>query len=601
MAVKGNNAVDRVVSGLSKLEYRGYDSCGLAYMNNKDISIIKSIGYVSTLKDKVYGIENIPSQTIAIGHTRWATHGGVTENNCHPHMSLGGRVCVVHNGIIENYLDIKNSYLSDRCLISETDTETIPNLIDKYISDGLSPIEAINMATKDMLGSYAIAIIIRDDDRLYFAKRSSPLIVAKANDDYILASDILGIDCDSGLIYLEDDVCGYIDNTIHIFDINMQEIDNKYIDKKISEIQPSEENEDYMYREIYQMPRAIERTYRSMLGSTYRLPSRIDRVLVVACGTSYHSGLMGKKFIERYSGIKVECEIASEFIYNDYIIEDNTLGIFISQSGETADTLRSMRKARRMGIYTLAITNVEHSTIHRECDECVLMSAGPEVAVASTKAYSTQLFVLLMLSNIIKNIRSGSCDVDGDFAIVDINRLSNYLPVFESEYSQVFDIDISRFEEEVLVVAQLIKDRDGIHFIGKDCDYITSMEGSLKLKEISYKFTDAYPSGELKHGTLSLVDENSYSVAIVTEERLIEKCKNSIHEITARGGRVIVVTPFVEEFSNKEVVIRLPKINSVFMPIVAIMAIDLLAYRVTKLLGINPDKPRNLAKSVTVE
>ena len=600
MSVKGKNAVDLTLKGLSRLEYRGYDSCGIAMSCVDNIRILKSVGYVENLIKRVNNI-SIDNCDMAIGHTRWATHGAVSIENCHPQTSYDESIVVVHNGIIENYMDIKNTYLSSTQFVSDTDTEVIPNLVKMYIDLGYSTIGAIGKCSKELHGSFAFALMIDGDSNLYFAKKSSPLVVAKNTDSFIVASDINGLSGEYDVCYLEDGMYGYIDNCVHIYDSNGIEIDINYISKPIIDNRLDEQNDDYMQKEIYEMPVALKNTYRSMLSKEYILPKSIGHVLIVACGTSYHSGLMGKKYIEKFGCVSCECEIASEFIYNDYIVRDNTLAIFISQSGETADTLCAMRKAKKLGLYCLAITNVDNSTISRECDECILMSAGAEIAVASTKAYSTQVFVMLMLSNMIRNIREGLFDIDSNFARANIVTASNFLPIQDEDYSQLFQLEISQFENNVSAISRVLSDKQGIHFIGKNFDYITAMEGSLKLKEISYKFTDAYPSGELKHGTLSLIDNVSYSIVIVTDSSLVDKCKNAIHEITSRGGSVIIVTQFIDSFIDYPYVIKLPDLSDVFMPIVSIMPIDLLAYRVTKLLGLNPDKPRNLAKSVTVE
>lgn len=595
ISIKGKNINQEVIHGLERLEYRGYDSCGIAYKSDK-IEVYKTEGYISNLK----AILPDSDSDISIGHTRWATHGGANAINSHPHLSSDKNFAVVHNGILENYKDLKAKYLSHIDFMSETDTEVIPNLISYFYDQSTSIFEAFKKAISLLKGSYAIAMINTFDDCIYFARHSSPAVLSRSGENLIISSDINGLKDKSQVYYLPDDTIGYIDDDFYIYDKNYSSLDIKYEDYSSTETQITNSNyPHYMLKEIHEIPVAIESTFEYLKDFELRLPRVIKNVLFIACGTSYHSSLIGKKYIEKFSQIPADCEIASEFIYNDYLPRENTLAIFISQSGETADTLKSLKKAKELGMYTLAITNVENSSITHLADSTILMKAGAEICVASTKAYTTQLFVLLMLSNYLKNLNTLS--TTEELVTLRYNDIINYLPITEKEISELYNINIDAIDLSISELAETLHASKQLLLIGKDYDFITAKEGSLKIKEISYIFTDAYPCGELKHGTLSLIDDSSFVFAIITEEEMLEKSKNAIHEITARKGRVIVITGLEEEFSDAYKVIRIPALNKYLMPILSIIPIDLLAYRITTRLGYNPDKPRNLAKSVTVE
>ena len=600
-AVKGKGATTRVYEGLKKLEYRGYDSCGIGIIKGDRIEVSRTIGYVERLSQT--GILEEDSN-IAIGHTRWATNGGVTEYNSHPHKSASGRFAVVHNGIIENDKELKEKYLSKVKFSSETDTEVIVQLLD-YFSESNDTLEAFRQVVLRLQGSYAIVLIERGSDIIYFARKSSPLVISKVGDEYELSSALLGIDNKEQVYCVSDNTYGYIGSKCVVYDNNSNVINFDWVDYSIeSDIVDRGEYSHFMLKEIMEIPRALRATYESFCESEFCLPKKISRVLIIGCGTSYHSGLMGSKFIEKYSSLKCECIIASEFIYNDYLVMPNTLAIFISQSGETADTLKALAKAKSLGMYTFAITNVVGSSITREADGFIYERVGAEICVASTKAYTSQVLMLLLMSNVLQNIRRGnyiSCKYSSiderECVRVTSNRTINYLPYTTEELEELFGIDIG---EIVKQVDDLVVGSSQVFLIGKDYDYITAMEGALKIKEVSYIFTDAYPCGELKHGTLALIEDGVSVLSIVTKLELIDKCLNAMREIGSRGGRCIVLTQLAELW-NEPLVIRLPKTNELFMAIVGIIPIDLLAYRLSVARGYNPDKPRNLAKSVTVE
>ena len=611
VSVKGKNATSKTIVSLKKLEYRGYDSCGIAYKSG-GLKCFKAKGYIANLEEK------LPSNRskIAIGHTRWATHGKPNEINSHPHLSADGKFACVHNGIIENYKELKKSYLKDVKFLSDTDTEVIPNLVEYFYNlevklTGQNKLDYIKIAfektIKLLKGSFAIAIINEYDDNILFARHSSPLVLSSGEDN-IICSDINGLMDKSKVFYLPDDTYGYLDNTFHVFDKNGTVIDIKY-NNYTSNMDSSLGNfPHYMPKEIYEIPSAIGETYKHLRMSKFNLPKNISKILFVSCGTSYHSSLMAKKYIETHAKIPCECEIASEYLSNKNLVSPNTLGVFISQSGETADTLKSLEKAKSQGVYTLAITNVENSHITHMADSTVLMSAGAEICVASTKAYTTQLFVLIELANYLINVSKGNYKSNKvDFGNAETIRVTfsdtkKYLDYTSKDLAFLKNLDISKIDGALESLAEKIYTHKTFHLIGKDYDYVTAMEGSLKIKEISYIFTDAYPCGELKHGTLSLIDESSIVFVIMTERELVSKTVNAIHEVTSRGGKVIVLTQFDDlDLSDCYYVIRLPKLHQLFMPIVSIIPFHLLSYKITTRLGLNPDKPRNLAKSVTVE
>ena len=611
VSVKGKNATSKTIVSLKKLEYRGYDSCGIAYKSG-GLKCFKAKGYITNLEEK------LPSNRskIAIGHTRWATHGKPNEINSHPHLSADGKFACVHNGIIENYKELKKSYLKDVKFLSDTDTEVIPNLVEYFYNlevklTGQNKLDYIKIAfektIKLLKGSFAIAIINEYDDNIYFARHSSPLVLSSGEDN-IICSDINGLMDKSKVFYLPDDTYGYLDNTFHVFDKNGTVIDIKY-NNYTSNMDSSLGNfPHYMLKEIYEIPSAISETYKHLRVSKFNLPKNISKILFVSCGTSYHSSLMAKKYIETHAKMPCECEIASEYLSNKNLVSPNTLGVFISQSGETADTLKSLEKAKSQGVYTLAITNVENSHITHMADSTILMSAGAEICVASTKAYTTQLFVLIELANYLINVSKGNYKSNKvDFGNAETIRVTfsdtkKYLDYTSEDLALLENIGISELDKSLESLADKIYTHKTFHLIGKDYDYVTAMEGSLKIKEISYIFTDAYPCGELKHGTLSLIDESSIVFVIMTERELVSKTVNAIHEVTSRGGKVIVLTQFDDlDLSDCYYVIRLPKLHQLFMPIVSIIPFHLLSYKITTRLGLNPDKPRNLAKSVTVE
>ena len=603
ISIKGKNIVKRTVDGLKKLEYRGYDSCGIAYKSKGKIHIKKTKGYVSTLGTLI----NNEIGNISIGHTRWATHGEPNETNSHPHASMDEKFVCVHNGIIENYKEIKEKILRDFTFRSETDTEVIPNLVQYYYKSCHSVLDAFAKACEVLKGSFAIALICDYDNNIYFARKSSPLILALDGDEKVIVSDINGLKHTDKVFYVPDCSYGYLGNTFHIFDKNNNVIDIKYKNYNSQGQVDLGGFANFMIKEIHEIPNAIKSTYEYINTTSITLPKNIKQILMVSCGTSYHASLVAKKNFEKYLGIPVDCEIASEFLCGSYLPQKDTLAIFISQSGETADTLQSMKLAQSLGMFTLAITNVENSSITQIADEVILMKAGVEICVASTKAYVTQIFVLLMLCNCILHCRENAGKADcliKDFLCekIRVADMKNYLPYADADLQEIFTYDIYKLEESIKPIAKDICKETAMHIIGKDYDYITAMEGSLKIKETCYIFVDAYPCGELKHGTLSLIEKGSVVLSVITNSNLSQKCINSIHEVASRGGKVICITT-LENLDTKGIfsMIKFKSVAEIFLPIVSVIPFQLLAYHISISLGINPDKPRNLAKSVTVE
>ena len=599
-AVKGKGAVETAYKGLTKLEYRGYDSCGMGMVKGDKIVTYKSVGFVEKLKETAVLEE---SSDIVIAHTRWATTGGVTVVNSHPHLSASGRFAVVHNGIIENYQELIKEYLGSIKLNSETDTEVIVQLMDIMLKEE-DILGTFRTVVSMLKGSFAIVLIVAGSDTVYFARNCSPMVISKSGSSYLISSDINGFEDKSAVYYIPDNSIGYIGNTVVLFDNNYSPIEIKWENyTRESSLVDKGGYPHFMIKEIMEIPSSLRRSYESFKTVVFKLPRVIDNILIVACGTSYHSGLMGAKYIEKYSGKKCECIIASEFIYNDYIVRDNTMAIFISQSGETADTIKAIHKCKDLRLFTMAITNVVGSTISRLVDSCIYEDVGAEICVASTKAYTSQSLMLLLLSNVLINLDKGSYPtVDcSEFVYYNGNLTNNYLDFDIVNLFEMFNIDIGEMVSAVDAIMDNLYGKEQIFLIGKDFDYITAMEGALKIKEVSYIFTDDYPCGELKHGTLSLIEEGRIVIPIITSERLLNKSMNSISEIVARGGKCIIISGLVDTAMGENIVIPLPNLHPSLMPIVSIIPIDIIAYRLSTSKGYNPDKPRNLAKSVTVE
>lgn len=583
---KKENTQRILIDCLKKLEYRGYDSCGICLNLKNNFYIKKSLGEICNLEHKL-SFNDISNCGIA--HTRWATHGKVNLQNTHPIVGNKNKWCVVHNGIIENYEELKNQYLKDVQFFGETDTEIIPNLIEHFAFD--KSIDNFSKAVKLLKGSYAICALNNDDeDTIYFARKNSPLYIAKNQDNCMISSDCICFNKKFKKYFILPDNCfGVITkNSLLVFDffgnkLNLEE-------KQVDNFEFSSKN-DFKYfaeKEINEIPKVLKNIYINYIKKSYfanidkKMLKNIKKIKLIGCGSSYHSALMGVKYFEQ---TKLFCtaEIASEFRYSNEPIDKHTLYVFISQSGETADTLLCLQKVKNVGAKSLAIVNILHSTLARECDFALPMLAGPEIAVVSTKCYNATIFILKLLSLYINNKENYDC------------KTFNY-PF------QNFDF----FKNDNLIdyVSDIVCLNEKIFFIGKNEDYVTSMEASLKLKEISYINCSSLPSGELKHGTLSLIDEKSLVFITISKQELLSKNLASASEIKSRNGKVIVVTNLdIESQYLKDVdfIFKFDACSEEFSSIVDIIFFQKLALKTCLKLGYNPDKPRNLAKSVTVE
>ena len=557
-------AIPILLEGLSNLEYRGYDSAGIAYVTDK-INIIKEKGRLDNLKK----ILNLDTNTyLGIGHTRWATHGKPNKKNAHPHHQ--GKVTLVHNGIIENYQELK-LLLKDYRFKSETDTEVLCCLIDKLLKENNDILKVLSKLKEIIKGSYALGIILDDDlNNIYGIKKNSPLILAKSNIGNFLASDIPAIlkYTNNYILLDDDDIVKLNKDEVIIYDSNLNILDKKVntFDGDINKISKGN-YEHFMLKEIFEQPDVLYKTYLE----NQNLPDlkKYNKIHIVGCGSAYHAGLIGKYYIEKYCNIEVNVEVASEYRYKNNFIDKNTLVIFISQSGETADTLACVKKVKDK-CDTLGIINVIDSSIAREVKNVIYTKAGCEIAVATTKAYSCQILILMMMA--LKK---------------DITSL----------ISKINDLLKNNYEE----LAKKIYKSEHLFYIGRNLDYYLALEGSLKLKEISYINSVSYPAGELKHGTISLIEKNTIVIAIATDKDLVEKTISNIKEVKARGAYVIYITTNnlnqESDFYDDKIVIE----KDIYQPLLTIIPIQLIAYHVAKLRKCDIDKPKNLAKSVTVE
>lgn len=592
-----------LIEGLSKLEYRGYDSAGVAIIQNKNISTEKKKGRLANLQKR---LQEAPLKgQIGIGHTRWATHGEPSDVNSHPHMNSNETIAVVHNGIVENYMVLREWLKSEGYQFkSETDTEVIPQLVDYYYNGNL--LDAVIKAVDKMQGSYALGVISNDEpDKMIAVRKDSPLIVGVGEGEFFIASDIPAVLNHTRDVYLLDDnEFVVIDREgVKLFDKNRNKIDKDIFHVTWNADAAEKGGYDhFMLKEIYEQPKAIKDTLTSRVikGELIKLDSititkeqlkDIDKIYIVACGTAYHAGLVGKYVIEKLAKIPVEVDIASEFRYRDPFITEKTLLIVVSQSGETADTMAALRLAKSKNARVLAITNVVGSSAAREAEDVLYTWAGPEIAVASTKAYVTQLIALYIVALYF-------AEKIGSIREKEIEKIKSGLLDLSERAAEVLENtdDIKEFAKEVA------KHKD-IFFLGRGLDYAVAMEGSLKLKEISYIHSEAYAGGELKHGTIALIEEGTVVIALATQSNLFEKMISNIKEVTTRGAKVLAISKEGYEDIEKVVdtTIYIPRVRSVLAPILSVIPLQLLAYYVSVEKGCDVDKPRNLAKSVTVE
>ena len=598
-----NNATKLVLEGLKKLEYRGYDSAGLSMIRDNKLVTFKKKGRIKVLEDS-FDQEEF-SSNICIGHTRWATHGEPNEINAHPHLSSDRKISVVHNGIIENYLELRNDLTKKGYkFLSQTDTEVIPNVIsDNYKGDIL---EAVFKSTEILRGAYSLGIIDENDGkRLIAVRNSSPLLFAICEDGYFVASDITSvIEHTNKIIYLEDgDVVDMREDSYTIYDKNHKKVERDITEVEISAADASKEGYDhFLIKEIHEQPRLL-REVISIKHKDYKinLPAEgslsldelknINKIYVTACGTAFHAGEAGKFAIENLAKIPVISEIASEFRYKNMFVDDKSLVIFVSQSGETADTLAALIEAKALGAKTLAITNVVGSSISREADKVVYCYAGPEISVASTKAYTTQVISLYFLA----------MDIALKLNKITEDEVKEIIENMEKLPGQIEEI--LKHKDQFEDIAELIKDAKSIFYTGRSLDYITAKEGALKLKEISYIHTESFPSGELKHGSIALIEEGTPVISVATQSSILEKTISNNQELIARGATVISIAEEKNDFvrDSSDVMIEIPDTIDLLTPLLAVIPEQLIAYYASVLLGNDVDKPRNLAKSVTVE
>ena len=591
-----------LIDALKRLEYRGYDSAGIAIWNEGKIEVARTKGKVDELRKEIANDERFQG-TLGLAHTRWATHGVPSERNAHPHRA--GEIVVVHNGIIENYMELKDRLRKEgQAFLSDTDTEVIPHLIVSFMRKGMSFIDAIRNALSELQGSFAVGIINENERVMVAAKKESPLIVGVGDGEYYIASDAPAVlDRTNRFIFLEDgDMAVFKDKTFSLMNLDGKEIVRPV--RTISWTGAMAEKGGYkhfMLKEIFEQPRAISDTLIGRIKEEQgevgfeelELPdvTRIRKIWMVACGTSYHACMIGKHIFEANLRVPVETDIASEFRYRDPIMGSEDMLVLVSQSGETADTIAAMREGKRKGAYTLAICNVLGSTLAREADGVVFTHAGPEIGVASTKAFTTQISVLfLLLLNMGQKLGVMDSDTIRDL-IVEIKKLPHKIQTI---------LDNAGAVEELARKYMTCKD---FLYLGRGVNFPTSLEGALKLKEISYIHAEAYAAGEMKHGPIALIDENLPVAVVSPRDQTYQKSCSNIEEVLTRRGRVILLTdnPAHEMISKVESVIVVPETIYELEPILSVVPLQLLAYYIANLLGTDVDQPRNLAKSVTVE
>ncbi|MBQ8079469.1 MAG: glutamine--fructose-6-phosphate transaminase (isomerizing) [Oscillospiraceae bacterium] len=598
------DCADVLLDGLSRLEYRGYDSAGIAVFENDEIKVAKSKGRLADLAEKMQR-EGKPHGCAGIGHTRWATHGEPSDRNSHPHS--GSRVTLVHNGIIENYKRLKDFLLSvGRTFASDTDTEVVAQLIDYYYEENHgNPVDAIVKAMKELEGSYALGVVFADfPDMVYALRKESPLIVGIGEDESFIASDVTAILQYTRNYYLLEpgEIAVLTRRGAKVYDLHYQQIE-KELKTADWDVSAAEKGgyPHFMIKEIHEQPTAVKTTITpritdgmpdlSECGITPEKLAAFRRIHVVACGTAMHAGMVGKYVIEKLAKVEVNVDIASEFRYREPLVGEGDLVIIISQSGETADSLAALRLAKELGAKTLAIVNAKGSSIAREADMLIYTHAGPEIAVASTKAYMVQIAVMYLFAFELA-LAKGAIDE------AECRRLTALLQETPAQIEAILEQ-----KDHAAQIANTLITADSLLYIGRGLDYALSMEGSLKLKEISYIHSESYAAGELKHGTISLITENMPVIAVATQQKLFDKTISNIKEVKARGAKVVLVSrdSYVPEKDVADFKFGLPDFEDLLMPMLAVVPLQLIAYYTAVLKGTDVDKPRNLAKSVTVE
>lgn len=589
------NSKEILLKGLEKLEYRGYDSAGIATRNDNEVTVTKAKGRIAELRREADN--EIDGQT-GIGHTRWATHGIPNYENSHPHQSTSERFTLVHNGVIENYEELKEEYIPNVTLVSDTDTEVIVQLVEHFSETGLSTEEAFTKVVSLLHGSYALGLLDREDsETIYVAKNKSPLLVGIGEKFNVIASDALAmIQVTSEYKELKDQEIVLVKRD----DVIIKNLDGEVVEREsyIAEIDASDAEkgiyEHYMLKEIHEQPavmRRIIQEYQDDQGALKIDPEIVkdvkeaDRIYIIAAGTSYHAGLVGKEYIEKWAGIPTEVHVSSEFVYNMPLLSENPLFIYISQSGETADSRAVLVETTKLGHKSLTITNVAGSTLSREADRTLLLHAGPEIAVASTKAYTAQIAVLSILSQVVATERGRKADID----------LLRELAKVTTAIETIVD-DAPKMEQ---IATDFLETTRNAFFIGRTIDYNVSLEGALKLKEISYIQAEGFAGGELKHGTIALIEEGTPIVALATQEGVNLSIRGNVKEVVARGAHPCIIA--MEGLEKPGDTYVIPHVHELLTPLVSVVTLQLISYYAALHRGLDVDKPRNLAKSVTVE
>jgi len=592
-----------LIEGLKRLEYRGYDSAGIALAKDDKLHCVRAVGRIARLEELLEG--GSPETTAGIAHTRWATHGAPTEANAHPHRDCSGSLALVHNGIIENYRQLKDQLIErGHKFTSDTDTEVIAHLIEEQLDGDFC--EAVRKALLKLEGTYGLAIVsTRFPGQLVVARNGSPLVVGVGDGEYIVASDVSAIvQHTRQIVYIEDNEIAAIDE----LGLHTRTIDNAFVQKKVEQIHwdlaaiEKGGYDHFMQKEIHEQPESAANAMRGRLNCEtaeavlgglaehHDLLKNIRRIVITSCGTSYHAGLVGESLIEEFCRIPVEVEYASEFRYRDPILEDGTVLMVISQSGETADTLAALREAARRGVPTIAIVNTVGSTIARESDCGVYLHAGPEIGVASTKAFTSQLIVLHLITLYLGRQRGISSEKGAE--------MIQALAAIPDHIRSILDR-----EEQIVEIAEQYKDIENALYLGRGYNFPVALEGALKLKEISYIHAEGYPAAEMKHGPIALIDKNMPVVCIATRDSVYDKVLSNIEEVQARGGQVIAIATEGDKTiaDRASRIFHVPEVPAALTPLVTVVPLQLLAYHIAVMRGCDVDKPRNLAKSVTVE
>ncbi|MCD8916230.1 glutamine--fructose-6-phosphate transaminase (isomerizing) [Staphylococcus simulans] len=591
-----DNAKEVLLKGLEKLEYRGYDSAGIALVNDNGTKVFKEKGRIADLR-KVADSSDVDG-TVGIGHTRWATHGVPNHENSHPHQSASKRFTLVHNGVIENYEELRDEYVSDVNFLSETDTEVIVQLVEHFSNEGLTTEEAFTKVVKLLHGSYALALLDEEDhDTIYVAKNKSPLLIGVGDEFNVVASDALAMlqvtneykeihDHEIVIVKRDSVEIKDLEGNVQERDTYTAEIDAADAEKGVYD--------HYMLKEIHEQPavmRRIIQEYQDEAGSLKMDDAIVDevaqadRIYIIAAGTSYHAGLVGKEFIEKWAGVPTEVHVASEFVYNTPLLSEKPLFIYISQSGETADSRAVLVEMKKRGHKALTVTNVPGSTLSREADHTLLLHAGPEIAVASTKAYTAQIAVLAILSQIVAKRHGKDATVD---LLQELAKVANAMEAI---------VDDAEFMEQI--AKDYLATTRNAFFIGRTIDYNVSLEGALKLKEISYIQAEGFAGGELKHGTIALIEDNTPVIALATQENVNLSIRGNVKEVAARGAHTCIIS--MDGLNKQDDTYVIPQVNELLTPLVSVVPLQLISYYAALHRDLDVDKPRNLAKSVTVE